>query len=375
MNAIAPSLLALLVGGGGVLGPAETEPVQEPSAAEHVEDQAEAEGDAPAEEPGPSDVPPVPEQPPPETDAQPLSDAQDNALEHLHRAQELAAAGDLVSAEAEVSVAISLAAEDGTAYLERAQIRIGMAEAHADDDTPSGRRTRAALLRQASEDVESYLAYASLDADSRAWFQARRETLRRDADALDPPPEPEPEPAPRPFIATPTPAPPIDDNERPRKKRRPYVGLVSAGAIFAGTAAGLGAFALKVERSCAEQLCGIRWRAQPTFVAPAASFAALGTTAIVISVAKAPALAVDRPRRTVMITTFALGSTAAALGVVTGALASARWSAPLSPSDTDAIGTTQALANTSASSVAVALPLLSAGLTALIRHRIAKRGR
>jgi putative copper export protein len=82
-----------------------------------------------------------------------------------------------------------------------------------------------------------------------------------------------------------------------------------------------------------------------------------------------------RPRRAVIGSTIALGTAAALLGTITGGLVGARWSAPASPSDDAALGTTQALGNVSVASFTAALPLLSAGLTAWIRGRIERPSR
>ncbi|MEM9462326.1 MAG: hypothetical protein AAGF11_49720 [Myxococcota bacterium] len=313
------------------------------------------------------------------------------AMEHLARAQELAATGALSLAEAEASVAISLQPHDAAAYLERAQLRLVMAD-QIQDDARWAHRARAGLLRLAADDVDSYLRYAELTAESETWFQARRQAIRREADALDPPtptpaaPFPEPEPEPEPVRPTTTPSPAAtsattsattsarDPQPRDTDHRRRSRALLSSGAIMGAGAAGLAAASLRIEQACAQTeqtgpSCQIRWRAQAPLLAPAAVLTALSTTSVVLGVLDAPGLDRPRVRRATSATTLALGSTAAALGVITGAIAAAQWYAPLSPSDDRALSTTQTLANTSAASVAIALPLLSAGLTAWLRAR------
>jgi len=150
--------------------------------------------------------------------------------------------------------------------------------------------------------------------------------------------------------------------------------LVATGAVLGATAAGLASASLQIRQACGDDgLCSVTWQTRPAFLAPAAVATALSSSALVLGVASAPALARPRIRRTVLITTTTLGSTAAVVGALTGGLARARWVAPLSPSDDGPLGTTQALANTSAASFALALPLVSAGLTAWLHHRAADR--
>jgi hypothetical protein len=298
----------------------------------------------------------------------PATNPQHDALEHLERAQELEAAGDLDSAEAEVSTAISLQPEDAPPYLVRAQILMALAE-RAAGDASAARRARAALLRLAARDVDAYIEHAELPSDGVAWFEARRQALLRDAQALDPP-------TPRPVVVEPEPVVPVvipSPGDRDFDPRRRTITLVTTGALNGAAAVGLAAASLHIEQRCsADALCGARWQAQPSLLAPAAVLAALGTTSVVLGIASAPGLDRSRPRRAVIGSTVALGSAAVLLGTITGALASARWSAPVSPSNDAALGTTQVLGNVSVASFTAALPLLSAGLTAWIRGRIAR---
>ena len=74
---------------------------------------------------------------------------QHDALEHVARAHERVAAGELHSAEAEAATAISLAPDEASPYLVRAEIRMKLADRHASDD-PADHRARATLLRLAA---------------------------------------------------------------------------------------------------------------------------------------------------------------------------------------------------------------------------------
>jgi hypothetical protein len=361
-----------------VADPAETADTPDESVPEQPEPSPTVEAPAPL---GPSAPPGALE-----TETTELADAEarrDNALEHLSRAQALEAAGDLESAEAEVSVAVALDPTDATSYLARAQIRMQMAQHVGDDDDPAYLRRRSALLRQAASDVSSYLEHAELSPDSRQWFEARRDGLLRDAEALEPAPVAEPAPtvaAAEPIIPT---APVV---VAPRSVRRTgrTAAWVSTCAVLGATAAGLAATSLRIQQSCsAEGLCAVRWQMRPALLAPAMALTALGTSAIVLGVASAPAMARPRVRSIVGTTTLAVGGAATVVGAVTASLARARWTSPLSPSADAPLRTTQSLANASMASFAVALPLLSAGLTAWLQSRrrqpdrdsIARRGR
>ncbi|MCA9709493.1 MAG: hypothetical protein KDK70_26890 [Myxococcales bacterium] len=314
----------------------------------------------------PLDEPSGPNDPGVEAPAAPSA----SALDHLARAQALEAEGALGPAEAEVSVAIALQPEDPAAYLARAQIRMAMAERIADDDEWA-RRAKATLLRQAADDVGAYRQRAGLAPDSATFFEARQHALLRDAEALDPPPELEPEPEPpapepRPIVVEP----PVRAGRDADHRRR------SRALWGSGIALGLGGAALAAGGFGIEQACGpddgpcrARWRARPAYLAPAVALTALGTASIVLGVLDAPGL--DRPsaRGATRTGTLVLGGTAAALGVVTAAVAGGRMFAPADPSDDRGLGLTAALGNASASSFAVALPLLSAGLTAWLGAR------
>lgn len=299
---------------------------------------------------------------------------QQGALDHLERAQELEAAGELEAAEAEVSLAISLQPDDAPPYLVRAQIRIGLAD-RSERDEPAARRSRAALLRSAAEDLGTYVEHAELQSDGVAWFRAHQQALLREADALDS--SEVAEPAPTPTITTEPTAHPIDD-----EPQLPAGAWIGTGAVAAGAAVGLVAAGLRIEQRCTPaDDCTARWRAQAPLLAPGATLAALGTTAIVVGLAKAPALERARPRRAVIATGVALGATAIVLGTITGAFTGVRW-AVVSPADDAALGITQTLGNTAAASFTAALPLLGAGITAWVRGhkgpssaRMARRGR
>lgn len=344
------------------LGPASDEP------GSVVDGEAEAPTavEAPPDAEAPTAVP-EPVEPPPA--AAPRHDA----LEHLDRAHEREAAGELEAAEAEVSIAISLEPGEAPPYLVRAQIRVALADRHT-GDAAADRRARAALLRLAARDVEAYVEHAQLPSDGAEWYQTRKVALLREADALDPPmpmvgPEPVPEVEP---------TAPVD----PRPRRRTSIdvepwqrtgALVGTGAVAAGAAVGLSTTSLFIRQRCdVDGYCGVHWGARAPIVAPAAVLATLGTASIVAGLATAPALDRPGPRRAVLAGSFALGATAAVLGTITAALVGARWSAPVSPSDDAALGTTQALGNVSAASFAAALPLLGAGATAWIRGRLAR---
>jgi hypothetical protein len=337
--------------------PLATEPLDrvldEPSAA--------VEPDAPVE-PDPSIGVPEPALPPP------VTEPQHDALEHLARAQERDAAGELEAAEAEAATAISLAPDEAPPYLVRAQIRMKLADRFAGDD-PADQRARATLLRLAAQDVGAYVEHAELASDGVAWYRARQDALLREAEALDPPVvvRPEPEPAPIPVK---------------RSKRRAALdiepwqrtgALVGTGAVAAGAAVGLAATSLAIRQSCdVDGYCRAHWQVRPPFLAPAAVLATLGTTSIAIGLARAPALERRGPRRAVIASGFALGATAAVLGTITAALAGARWSAPASPSNDASLGVTQALGNASAAGFTAAVPLLTAGVTAWVRGRLAR---
>lgn len=314
----------------------------------------------------------APPEAPPEIDG-PIGvpEPRHDALEHLDRAHEREAAGELEAAEAEVSIAISLEPAEAPPYLVRAQIRVALADRHAGDD-PADRRARAALLRLAAEDVEAYVAHARLPSDGVEWYQTRKAALLREAEALDPPPA---EVGPVPDPATPTRVDP-----RPRRStgrdaepRRRTGALVGTGALASGAAVGLAATSLFIRQRCdVEGYCRAHWGARAPIVAPAAVLATLGTASLVAGLATAPALARPGPRRAVQATGLAVGAAAVVLGTITGALVGARWSAPASPSDDAALGVTQALGNVSAASFTAALPLLGAGITASIRARLAR---
>lgn len=294
---------------------------------------------------------------------------QHDAFEHLERAHQLEAAGDLDAAEAEVSTAISLQPDDAPAYLVRAQLRMALADRYTGEDAAT-RRARAVLLRLAAGDVGAYVEHAELPSDGVAWFRARREALLREADALEPPapaPAPGPDRAPAPAVASPTGS---SSDVGPQRRSG---ALLGTGAVAAGAGVVLAAASLRIEQRCAlEGPCGVRWQVRAPFMAPATLLAALGTTSIVLGLATAPALDRPGPRRAVLASGLALGATAAALGTVTGALAGARWSAPASPSDDASLGVTQTLGNVAAASFGAALPLLSAGVTAWVRGRLAR---
>lgn len=346
------------------LGPAS----DEPGSAVDGEAEAPPEVEAPPDTEAPTAVP-EPVEPPPT--AVPRHDA----LEHLDRAHEREAAGELEAAEAEVSIAISLEPGEAPPYLVRAQIRVALADRHVGDD-PADRRARAALLRLAARDVEAYVEHAQLPSDGAEWYQTRKTALLREADALDPAtpmvgPEPVPEVEP---------TAPVEPRPRPRRRTSLDVepwqrtgALVGTGAVAAGAAVGLSAASLFIRQRCdVDGYCGVHWGARAPIVAPAAVLATLGTASIVAGLATAPALDRPGPRRAVIAGGFALGATAAVLGTITAALVGARWSAPVSPSDDAALGTTQALGNVSAASFTAALPLLGAGVTAWIRGRLAR---
>lgn len=292
---------------------------------------------------------------------------QHDAFEHLERAHQLEAAGELDAAEAEVSTAISLQPDDAPAYLVRAQLRMSLADRYMGAD-PAARRARAVLLRLAAGDVGAYVEHAELPSDGVAWFRARQEALLREADALEPlEPEPELGPEPEPAVASPT------RSSVDMGPQRRTGALVGTGAVAAGAGVVLAAASLRIEQRCAlEGPCGVRWQVRAPFLAPAAVLATLGTTSIVLGLATAPALDRPGPRRAVLASGLALGATAAVLGTITGALAGARWSAPISPSDDAALGVTQTLGNVAAASFSAALPLLSAGVTAWVRGRTAR---
>jgi hypothetical protein len=295
-----------------------------------------------------------------------------DAIEHLARAHEHEAAGDLDAAEADVSTAIALGPDEASSYLARAQIRMSIADRHASED-PAAQRARAALLRLAAQDVGRYIELARLPADDVAWFRARQEALLREAEALDPRPvvvtRPELEPVP-----VPVPVPDVDTSPvtRPRRSRidlgpRQRTGAwIGTGSVAA--AVGLAGAALHIEQRCAEH-CSVRWRPNLPMLVPAAVLATLGTTSIAVGLAGAPALDRRGPRRAVIASGFALGVTAVVLGTITAAVAGARWSAPASPSDDASLAVMQALGNASAASFTAALPLLGAGTTAWIRGR------
>jgi Tetratricopeptide repeat len=290
---------------------------------------------------------------------------QHDAFEHLERAHQLEAAGDLDAAEAEVSTAISLQPDDAPAYLVRAQLRMSLADRYMGADAAE-RRARAVLLRLAAGDVGAYVEHAELPSDGVAWFRARREALLREAEALDPP-APEPAPEPEPTVASPT------RSSSDVGAQRPRGAWIGTGAGAAGAGAVLAAASLRIEQRCTnEGPCGVRWQVRAPFMAPAAVLATLGTTSIVLGLAAAPALDRPGPRRAVLATGLALGATATALGTITGALAGARWHAPASPSDDASLGVTQTLGNVAAASFSAALPLLSAGVTAWVRGRLAR---
>lgn len=297
-----------------------------------------------------------------------------DALEHLARAHEHEAAGDLDAAEADVSTAIALEPEEASSYLARAQIRMSLADRHASDD-PAAQRARAALLRLAAQDVGRYVELARLPSDDVAWFRARQEALVREAEALDPPPpvvvtrpEIEPVPVPDPEGV----AGPGEGRRRtridlgPRQRAGAWIGT---GSVAAAAAVGLAGGALHIEQRCDAERCGVRWRPNLPLLVPAAALATLGTTSIAVGLAGAPALDRPGPRRAVLASGFALGATAVVLGTITAAVAGARWSAPVSPSDDASLGVLQALGNASAASFTAALPLLGAGTMAWIRGR------
>lgn len=312
---------------------------------------------------------------PPNTPEDPPVEPSLDAMEHLTRAQELKAAGSLGPAEAEVSVAISLQPRDAAAYLERAQIRMALAETSQGDDLWI-RRERAALLRQAAQDVGAYLEHAQLAPENVTWFESRQEALLREADALDPPaPEPAPAPRPEPEPVPTTLEPAIDPGLRDTDHRRRSRALWGTGAVLGAGAAGLAAASLAIEQDCNGPLgtCSVRWRAHTPYLAPAVALSALGTTSIVLGVLDSPGLDRPRTRKIATTTTLVLGSTATALGTVTAAIAGALYRAPISPSDDAGLRTNQAIANASATSFAVAIPLLSAGLTAWLGSRRAQR--
>lgn len=312
---------------------------------------------------------PVPEAPPDEPEEP--DESASEALVHLGRAQDLRAAGDLDSAEAEVSVAISLQPDDAAAYLERAQIRVAMADQAGSDDA-AHRRAHAGLLRQAAQDVLAYLEHAELDAQGVTWFEARRDALLREADALDPPapvaePAAEIEAEPPAPVLPPPPRRDVDVHGR-------SAALLSTGVVASAAAVGLAAASVRVEQRCQPSgPCSARWDPQPPLLAPAMVLAALGSTSVVLAVAGAPSLERRRVRVAVGSSTIALGSVAAVLGTITGALAGARWGGPISPSDDTSLGTTQALANASVASFTAALPLLGAGVTTWVRGRLEHR--
>lgn len=301
----------------------------------------------------------------------PATEPHHDALEHLLRAQQHEASGMLEAAEAEASTAIALQPDDAPSYLVRAQIRMGMADRMQGEDAAT-LRSKATLLRLSADDVASYLEYAELPRDGAAWFESRRQGLLRDAEALDPvAPEPRIEPVrldppPEPALSiAPEIAPPRDHDGRRRT-----AALVSTGAVAGAAAVGLSAASLHIEQRCAaDGLCAVRWQPQASLLAPAVALAAIGTTSIVVGLATSPAMDRAGPRRAVIGTTIGLGSAAAVVGTITGALAGAQWFAPVSPSDTAALGTTQTLSNVAVASFAAALPLVSAGITAWVRGR------
>jgi len=149
--------------------------------------------------------------------------------------------------------------------------------------------------------------------------------------------------------------------------------LVGTGAVAAGAAVGLAATSLAIRQRCdLDGYCGASWQIRAPMAAPAAVLTALGSTTIAIGLAGAPALDRRGPRRAVLASGLALGAAAAVLGTITGALAGTRWSTPASPSNDPALGVTQALGNTSAAGFTAAVPLLTAGVTAWVRGRLAR---
>lgn len=367
-------VLALL--GAGPPAPSEPEPEPnpepndssaEPSVPGAEDDSAAPEVPLPAEPSEPGEA---------QTEAEVDDDAatEQRALEHLRRAQQLVSDGDRRSAEAEVSAAIALSPSDAALYLERAQVRVGLADEAATQGGPQARRARAALLRAAAEDVAAYIRHASLDADGRAWFEARKTTLLREADALDPPAD-EAEPA-APEPPPPEPAPPaVARTDDPGAaavdaKRRSSTALLATGSVLAAGGSGLAASSLQIERRCdSDMLCSVKWRPRAPLLGPAVALGLLGTSAVVVGALRAKRLD-DRGRRRAVGTTLGFGAGAVVAGSVFAAVAGSQWRAPLSPSDDGAIMGTQRLANASAASFAVALPLLSAGLSVWLRHRL-----
>lgn len=341
-----------------LVAPIATEPsapaIDEPSAAQP---EASVPTDEPLEVPLPID-PPLAAEP------------QHDALEHLARAHEREAAGELHAAEAEASTAISLDPDEASPYLVRAQIRMKLADRHLTDD-PADQRARATLLRLAAQDVGAYVEHAALASDGVAWYRARQEALLREAEALDPPamvkpelePELEPEPVPR-------------STRRSAFDVEPWQrtgALVGTGAVAAAAAVGLAATSLSIRQSCdLEGYCRAHWLVRSPMLAPAAVLATLGTTAIAVGLARAPALDRSGPRRAVIASGFALGATAVVLGTITGALAGGRWLAPASPSHDASLGVTQALGNVSVAGFTAAVPLLTTGVTAWVRGRLAR---
>lgn len=316
-----------------------------------------------------ADPPPVPApapepEPEPTVGVPPPVEPQQGALEHLDRAQQLEAAGELEAAEAEVSAAIASQPDDAPPYLARAQIRVALADRSLGDDA-AARRARARLLRLAAEDLATYVEHATLASDGVAWFRAREQALVRDAEALEPtelvgPAEPT-EPAPTGA------SPGLDDP--PRSHAGAWIG---SGAIAAATGVGLMTAGLRIEQRCPpDAACTARWSPRAELLAPATVLAALGTASLAIGLAKAPALERAGPRRAVIASGLALGATAAVLGTILGAFTGVRW-AVVSPADDAALGTTQTLGNTAAASFTAAVPLLGAGLTASIRARLAR---
>ncbi len=358
----------------------ETSSPEPPTVEETVSDEQRTEPASPTE----ADGEPV-ENPERTSDDDAASDATPaepryDAMEHLSRAQALKVAGELSAAEAEVSVAISLDPEDAAAYLERAQIRMALADG-AEGDSPSALRTRAALLRDAADDVEGYLDRAKLDGEGATWFRAREAALRREADALDPP-APTVQLAPTAPVVRPAPTiPPPPARVGPTDRsgadvdhRRRSASLWGSGAALSIGAVGLASASLRIHRSCdPSDLCRVNWKTKPALLAPAAVLTAMGTTSIVLGVLDAPGMSKPRVRKATAATTLALGGTATVLGTVTAIVAGVRWYGPISPSDDDGLSDVMTLGNLSFSSFTAALPLLSAGITAALSARRSKK--
>lgn len=326
---------------------------------------------APVEAAEPDDAPPKPQT--------------RSAMEHLELAHELRGGDNLAQAEAEVSAAIAVDPHLGTAYLARAQIRSDMAEALADDPSMPASRERAALLRAAAADLETYKDVAELADDAAAFFDARRDALLRTADAIDPPPlpareeEPEPEPEPDPataLLAALSPVPglptPADDPPPPGWPRATSI----VGGIAAIGASAFASGALVIRQGCgADGLCAAAWERRPALLAPAAVLAGLGVAAAPLGAyAWSSRAATRRPGRIAGITLLSLSGVTSVIAIVTGSLASGRWRTAF-PSDADELRAIQSLANTAGAAIAPTPTLLGAGIAALLGARRAGRER